>query len=46
MVNQLRLVCDICGKHFYYNVYAKGEYKEAEKKYFEHYKVEHGIELS
>jgi len=45
MVNQLRFVCDICGKHFYYDVYAKQTYKEAEQKYLEHYKQEHGIDL-
>lgn len=45
MVNRLRFVCDICGKHFYYDVYSKGTYKDAEQKYREHYKTEHGIEI-
>ena len=45
MPTKLRLICEICGKHFSYDYYKKETYKETEKEYFLHYKKEHNIDL-
>lgn len=45
MTTKVRLLCDVCGRHFYYNFFDKTEYQKAEREYFEHYKDEHHLNL-